>query len=77
MGVAMSTTIIFAVLVGCWLIAFTGGYITGRRSRLSKHEHIWDAWENSKIDYQDGRSVSAQRRYCLSCGFKEVRKVCP
>lgn len=66
--------------VGC-ILCWPGGFLCGgmfvawrHRIRTPKHEHAFGAWENSQINYDDGTSASAQRRYCITCNFKEVRR---
>lgn len=72
------TVLAFAVLLGFLLGATWQLHV--KRHKEPKHRHAFGEWEettvnywgNGKIDYK----VSAQKRKCLSCGYKEVRDVC-
>jgi hypothetical protein len=61
------------------VVGFLAGVIvTAWRARtiMPKHVHAFDAWEDSTINYLNTeRTVSAQRRRCITCNFKEVRQV--
>ncbi len=72
------TVLTVAVLSGFLLGAAWQLYV--KRRKEPKHRHAFSEWMdttvnywgNGKIDYK----VSAQKRKCLGCGYKEVRDAC-
>ncbi len=79
----------FALLVDTVMWALVGGAAFGTgmlwekykaRTRAPKHEHLFDQWEDTTIQLKDTnnrvvQTVSGQKRLCLGCGYKDVRKV--
>lgn len=65
------------VLAGAVPGFFAGGSFVfwRKRHRVPKHRHDWGEWEDSTISYPRDRTASAQRRRCITCKFKEVRRV--
>ncbi|ALF00631.1 hypothetical protein SEA_IPHANE7_121 [Mycobacterium phage IPhane7] len=65
------------IFIGALSGSLSTSFLTARRNRnrAPRHEHVWGEWEDCRITPHNSQPESGQRRRCVTCNYKEVRKV--